>query len=131
MLNADAIRAVDDRAYETVEVPEWGGTVRLRGLTAVERDQYDREMVKFDNNGKAQLGRLDNVRALLVVRCLVDEGGDRMFRDSDARWLGDKSSLVIGKLFEVCSRLSGMRPEETEAAAEDFDGAQPDASSSG
>lgn len=124
MLTADAIRAADDLAYETLDVPEWGGEVRVRGLTAAERDLYDREIIKIDKQGNTSVGRLENLRALLVVRCLVDDKGERMFRDGDARMLGEKSSAVIGRIYDVAARLSGMREQEVEEAAADFDGAQ-------
>lgn len=133
MLTADAIRAVDDTVYDTVDVPEWGGDgkVRVRGLTAKEKDAYDRELVKFDpKTGQTSLGRLDNVRALLVVRCLVNEEGERIFRDGDAKMLGEKSSLVVQRIYEKCREISGMREEEVEEAAADLDGDQPDDSSS-
>lgn len=132
-LTADAIRVADDTQTEDVPVPEWGQEgdyVTVRGLTAIEKDQYDREIVKIDNRGNAKMGRLDNLRALLSVRCIVDSDGERMFRDSDARMLGEKSSLVVGRIWAVAARLSGMREEETEEEAEDLDEAQPDDSSS-
>jgi hypothetical protein len=129
-LTADAIRAVDDLVYEDVEVPEWGGSVIVRGLTAKERDNYDREIIRVDNHGNTSLGRLENLRALLVVRCLVNEDHTRMYRDADAKWLGEKSSKVIGELYDVAARLSGMRAEEVEEVAADLDGDQPDSNSS-
>lgn len=129
-LTADAIRVVDDLVFETVPVPEWGGDVIIRGLTAKERDQYDKEIIKVDNRGNTSLGRLENLRALLVVRCLVDEDHERLYRDIDAKMLGEKSSAVIGRLYDVASRLSGMRENEVEEAAADLDGDQPDDNSS-
>lgn len=130
MLTADAILTVNDTVIETVPVPEWGGEVRVRGLTAAERDKYDREIIKVDKRGNTSLGRLDNLRALLVVRCLVDEQGERLFADRSARELGEKSSLVVGRLYDVAARLSGMRVEEEEEDAEDLDNAQDDDNSS-
>jgi len=127
-LSADAIRAADDLVYETVSVPEWGGDVIVRGLTAKERDAYDREIVHVDNQGRTKLGRLENLRALLLVRCLVDDEHNRIYRDTDAKMLGDKSSAVIGRLYEVASRLSGMNSVVEEAA--DLEEDQPDDTSS-
>jgi hypothetical protein len=53
-----------------------------------------------------------------------------MYRDADAKWLGEKSSKVIGELYDVAARLSGMRAEEVEEVAADLDGDQPDSNSS-
>jgi hypothetical protein len=44
--------------------------------------------------------------------------------------LGDKSSKVVGELYAVASRLSGMREDDVEEAAEDFAEGPPDDSSS-
>lgn len=130
MLTADAILAADDLIFEVVSVPEWGGDVRVRGLTAEERDHYDREIIKIDKQGNTSLGRLENLRALLVVRCLVNDQGERLFRDSQAREIGRKSSAVVGRIYAVAAKLSGMRDEVVEEEAEDFDDAQPDGNSS-
>jgi hypothetical protein len=130
VLNADAIRSADDLVYETVTVPEWGGDVIIRGLTAKERDAYDREIVSVDERGRTKLGRLENLRALLLVRCMVDEKHERLYRDADARMLGDKSSKVIGELYSIAARLSGMRDDVVEEEAEDFAEGQPDDNSS-
>jgi len=130
VLNADAIRTADDLVYETVTVPEWGGDVIIRGLTAKERDAYDREIVSVDERGRTKLGRLENLRALLLVRCMVDEKHERLYRDADAKMLGDKSSKVVGDLYQIAARLSGMRDDEVEDVAEDFvDGQSGDTSS--
>lgn len=129
-LTADAIRAVDDLVFETVPVPEWGGDVIVRGLTAKEKDAYDREIVVVDKQGNAKLGRLENLRALLLVRCLVDDEHNRLYRDIDAKMLGEKSSKVIGDLYTVAARLSGMREEEAEEEAGDLDDGQGDSTSS-
>lgn len=125
-LTAEAILAASDIQTEAVDVAEWGGKVYVRGLTAAERDRYDREIVSIDKKGNTSIGRLDNLRALLVVRCLVDENGDRLFQDSQARELGGKSSVVIGRLWEVAARLSGMSSATEEAEAEAFAEAQDD-----
>ena len=128
-LNAEQILAAQDIPSETIDVPEWGGKVVVRGLSAAEKDAYDRAIVQVDSKGNTTIGRLDNIRALLVVRCLVDEDGERLFKDSQARELGEKSSAVVGRLWRIATRLSGMSAEEAEAEAEAFVGAQDDGSS--
>ena len=37
-LSKDQILGAVDFSFVEVEVPEWGGTVRIRGLSAAERD---------------------------------------------------------------------------------------------
>jgi len=130
-LTPEQILAADDKVFEPVEVPEWGGTVYIRGMTSAERDRYDRSLVNVDRKGNTTMGRLDNLRALLVVRCLVTKDGQRMFRDPQAKELGEKSALVMNRLWDVASRLSGMNQDREEEEEEVFDGAQDDDTSSG
>jgi hypothetical protein len=52
------------------------------------------------------------MRAKLLVKCLIDEAGERLFTDQDAPALGAKSGAVIDKLYDVASRLSGLSEEE-------------------
>jgi hypothetical protein len=76
-LSRDDILGVQDRRVEVVEVPEWGGTVRVRGLSGSARDRYESGMVKYDTNEKGVpivVGmNSDNVRARLVAISIVDE----------------------------------------------------------
>ena len=41
LLNKDSILSAADFVYVEHEVPEWQGTVRLRGLSAAERDEFE------------------------------------------------------------------------------------------
>lgn len=128
-LTAEQILAASDIETQAVDVPEWGGKVHVRGLTAAQRDRYDRELVSIDRKGNTAIGRLENIRALLVVRCLVDENGERLFKDSAAAELGAKSSVVIGRLWDIATRLSGMTGDED--VVEAFDDPQDGGNSTG
>jgi len=103
MLDKAAILAAPDMPTEEVAVPEWGGTVKVRGLTAAERDVFDTTC--FDGNGKLLVA---NFRAQLVVRTVVDDAGVRIFADTDVELLGGKASTAIDRLFSVGQRLSGL-----------------------
>lgn len=130
-LSADDILGFDDVVIEPVVVPEWGGgTVYVKGLTAAEADEYERHLVRLDEKGRTKLGNLTNITAIYLVRCIVDESGKRLFKDSDAPALGRKSGAGLSRLYKVARRLSGGAEEEIEAEAADFDAAQDDGSSS-
>ena len=113
LLDRAAILGADDIAYETVAVPEWGGSVRIRGLTGSERDQYDAESFRL---GQGKGGdSLADFRVRRVARGIVDEKGARVFSDADLKALGAKNGAVIDRLDDVVARLSGM---QTAAVAE-------------
>jgi len=129
LLSRDAILAADDREYEVVPCPEWGGEVRLRSLTGAERDAYEQSLVQ--TRGKSREMNLRNARAKLVALCAVDENGNRLFSDQDVAALGRKNAKPLDRLFDVARRLSGLTEDDVDRLTEDFDDAQSDASTTG
>lgn len=111
-LSRDQIRQAQDIKTETVEVPEWGGSVIVRGMTGTERDQF--EQSNITGKGKNRDVNLRNYRAKLVIHSCVDEAGDRLFSETDADWLGKKSAAALSRIVDVASRLSGISDEDVE-----------------
>jgi hypothetical protein len=99
---------------EVVATPEWGEatSVIVRALTALERDQW--ELANYDLKARETKVTMANARARLAVLCVIDEAGERVFRDEDANLLGRSHSAPLDRIFEVCRRLSGMMMTETE-----------------
>ncbi|WP_116248171.1 hypothetical protein [Nocardiopsis sp. FIRDI 009] len=108
-LGRDAILGADDLAYATVDVPEWGGTVRIRALTGTERDRFEAEIA-----GNTKRLKLDNVRAKFVAKCIVDAEGNTVFSTSDVAALGQKNAAVLNRVFEACQRLSGLTDDDVD-----------------
>jgi len=114
MLTRDEILQRPDMAPVKADVPEWGGVVYVRPLTGAERDSY--EASQYTMQGDKLERHLENLRARLLVRAICDESGKRLFTDADAPALGEKSAAVLGRLFVVAQRLSGMTAEAAEDA---------------
>lgn len=122
-LTAAEILDADDMPMELVEVPEWHGHVYVRGLTGSDRDKFESSMIERRTKGRGTTSelKLDNVRAGLVSRCIVDSStGNRKFTDSQVVALGTKSAAALDRVYEVASRLSGLRPEDAEELVQDF-----------
>lgn len=116
---------------EAVEI-EGHGKVFVKGLQADERDAYEQSLIETGPDGRTRVKRVQrNVRASLLVRCLVDEAGERLFADKDVEAVGKIDASIADKLWDVARRLSGMDTEAVDKAAEGFDTAQDDGSSSG
>src|SRR5262249_54462608 len=73
-LSKDDILKAADNEPEEVDVPEWGGTVLVRGMTGRERDAFEVSMLTPGRGGRGTLGTV-NMRAKLVARCGVGGGG--------------------------------------------------------
>ena len=111
-LNFEAIAAAQDTLTETVEVPEWGGSVLVRGLSAMQADEYRKAQFK----GKGKRMRLDMTlaHARLCALCMVDEAGKRLFSDTQVAVLGRKSGKAVDRVYEVAARLSGLSDDDEE-----------------
>lgn len=134
-LTREQILAVDDTQFRNVPVPEWGegAEVRVRGLTAKERDDYEAEMFSIDERrkkGERVRANFVNARAKLVQLSVVNEDGERKFSETDIAKLGKKNAAVMTRIFAVAQELSGMSDEDVAELDQAFDGAQDDGSSS-
>ncbi len=110
LLSKAQIFAADDRKTEDVEVPEWGGTVRLRGLNGTERDAYEASMQK--QVGGKQVQDLRNFRARLVALAAINEDGTPLFETNEVAALAKRSSAALSRLFDATCRLSGITDED-------------------
>lgn len=130
LLSKDAIIGADDRKWEDVPVPEWGGEVRIMGMSGTERNAYQSSLVVVGSNGSVQRVNLADQMAKLLSKCLVDESFERLFSDKDIKALGAKNGAVMERLSEVAQRLSGLRKQDAEDAAGNSEAAQSGASTS-
>ncbi|WP_432169049.1 hypothetical protein [Streptomyces sp. 1222.5] len=123
-LSRAAIVKANDIPSEPVEVPEWRDpetgdcTVIVRGLTGDELDDYQASIRQFrkslDGRGMEPVLIQQGMHAKLLVKCLVDDNGERLFEDNEAAELGAKSGRVLERLHDVAQRLSGLSDEEQE-----------------
>jgi hypothetical protein len=128
LLSKEAIFGLDDRKYEIVSVPEWGGDVRLRSLTGAERDEYEVGMTRQVGNTQKVDAR--NARAKLIALSACDVGGLPLFQAADVIKLGTKSSAALQRLFDAACRLSGFSDEDLKELEEGFEPAPNGASTS-
>lgn len=119
----DILNAVDLTTRE-VPVPQWGGSVLVRGLSGEERDAYEMStMVERPKLGGKpgeleMVADLANGTAKLVARCIVGDDGERVFTDADVIALGKKSAQAMTAVWQVAAELSGI----TQAATDQIEG---------
>lgn len=128
LLGRDEILAAADTQVEDVPVPEWGGTVRIRGLSGSERDQYEAWIIS--GKGKNRDVNLKQSRAKLVMMCAVDVDGKRLFDEADLIRLGAKSALAMQRVFDKAAALSGLDEDALEKIQDDLGNAPSDDSGS-
>jgi hypothetical protein len=112
-MSRNAILAVDDLPRKEVPVERWHDTVWLRTITAAERDAYMLRARPTADGGEPDY---ENFRARLLVYCLCDENGERLFDDHEDHLLGAKCGDAIGFLFTEAQKLNGLMPVAVEDA---------------
>lgn len=111
LLNKEQILSAPDLTSEIVEVPEWGGQVRVRMLSALERDALFAEFFDLEHE-RIRPERVARLRVHLAALTLVDDDGNRLFNDEEIEKLGLKSSAAIERISEAAMRLNGLSAEE-------------------
>lgn len=106
------ILQAEDRKYEDVEIPEWGGvTVRVKALTDAQLGEYQgKSMSLKGRNGSEDVEvEMRHRRTELLVKCLYDPETDaRIFQDQDAKALSAKNAGVVNALFILVNHLSDL-----------------------
>ena len=113
LLTKDQILSADDLTTKDVFVTPWGGTIRIRTMTASERDHFEQKMF---SGGKKQ-ARMDDIRATLVSIAVVGENGERMFSDKDVKALSKKSAAAMDQIFAEVQKLNAVSDEDVEDMA--------------
>ena len=118
----DAILDFQDLSTRDVAVPEWGGlVVRVRELTGTERGDFQAAIstVTTEPGGESRVEfDAHNLQVQLCAMTIVDENGDRLFKNSEVDMLGRKSARALQRVFEASSQLSGIAEDSVEEAAE-------------
>lgn len=112
------LAARKDRKPHRYEVPEWGGDVFIRVLSA--QDQ----MVLAEGNNANETP----VKVLLYS--LVDENGERLFTDDDFSELVQEDFPIIMRVFSESAKLNGLSTKELDEAMEGFTSAPDESTSS-
>ena len=128
LLSRDAILAASDIETEDVAVPEWGGSVRVRGMSGKERSEFEfslQEKVEQSKTAERRYGpktttNVRTIREKLCMWCIVDAKGQRVFADGDLGLLADKSAAALERVVGAAMRLSGMDEEDVEQMAEEM-----------
>ena len=121
-LTRDQILQANDLETRSLDVPEWGGAVRVRALTGVERDALEASAIQ--GKGKNRDVNLTNFRAKLCARAIVDEQGKRIFEDADIAALGRKSSGALSKVYNLAAELSGISDADVDELTKNSESGQ-------
>ncbi len=118
-LTRQQLDAVNDLKTKDVGVPEWGGTVRLRELSAKDRSLIEATTIGVKGQGvEIRVEAFKTLKERVVAASLIDDDGNRLYKENEVAQLGLKSGQVIERLFQIVQDISGM----TQKAAKDAEG---------
>lgn len=115
LLSKAAILAAQDLPTEDVNVPEWGGPVRVRTMTGAERDAMGAMISKDAGAGEGKTNQTA-FRSIVLMHTIVGDDDQPMFDRADLDAIGSKNGAVLDRLFRVADRLNGITSDAVEAA---------------
>mgnify|MGYP006883108143 CR=1 FL=1 len=114
-LNREAFLRPAEVPVELVEIPELGGSIKVRGMTARQRSEFEKQFQTA--SGKQSKTRIAEVRERLVVACCVNDDGSLMFSEEDISAIGNQAAGVVERIVNVAQRLCGMSNTDVEELA--------------
>ena len=114
LLNLEQLRAVPALETRDVDVPELGGTVRVRAWTGADRDEWNHLCLKRPKDGD---GDPRGIRAAAIVVSLVDEDGKRLLSAKDVAIVDEWADAAVETVWNVVretNRIGNQAVEEAE-----------------
>lgn len=107
VLTKDQIFAAEQAKRELVKVPEWGGEVYVRTMTAGERGIFDTQV----QDGKIQKVKF---REYLAAMTVVDDAGNLLFDKDELDKLSDLNAAALDRIADVAMRLNHMGKDDVD-----------------
>jgi hypothetical protein len=121
-LSKDDIFKAEDLPTKDVDVPEWGGVVRVQALSGSARDEYDASMLRAQPDGSVI--RMPGSRAKLASLCIVDADGVPMFNEFDVGRLGQKNGTALDRVVVAAAEVSALSKRSLDDLLGNSDAAQ-------
>jgi len=109
-LSREEILTADDLGEEDVDCPEWGGKVRIRGMSEAKRQHISKTATINGEIDSEKLARL------LFIHGVINPE----FDDSDYEALGKKSSAALQRVVVSVLKINGQGVEDAEETASTF-----------
>lgn len=112
--------------HKDIDVPDFGGSVRIQSITSLQRAEFELMTAEQQNNPKSHM----DYREKLVSWMVVDENGDALFSgDEGVKELQEMGSGVVGVLFDECITLAFPTKETLEELRKNSKGVPGDSTS--
>lgn len=109
----ESLLALSVRRYRDVEIDD-GLKYRIQSLTEREKSSYEADILSNKSGQSVRLDRIVDSRLQLVVLCLVDGAGKRLFSKEDIPALRELDSAVVNALTTAINEHIAIEPGEVE-----------------
>lgn len=105
--------------HEIVEVPEFGGSIKVKGMTAKAYQRFLQSMRK--KNGSANQIDVDEetFAALLLTHCMYDDSDDLLLKPTEHDLVLGWPAAIFMRLSQAALRVNGMASAEGNLEATD------------
>jgi len=108
-LTREQILGAQDRKVIELDVPEWGGTIRLRSMSGLAAEEY----IKAVQDAKTDFEPL----LLLISSSVIGDDNELMFpAPEDVKGLASKNLSALKHVSEACMEVNGFNQEEVAEA---------------
>lgn len=119
LMSREQILAAADIEFEDLDLSDisgWG-VVRVKDLTAKERDRLEQAVVverteRVNGKQRKTTGLRENIRATFCAACIVDENLQVIFSKSDIEALGQKSAKALDRIFSLVRSRNGISEDD-------------------
>lgn len=111
MLSAEDIWAADDIEEKVIDVPEWGGQVKIRALNLRQIANIAQRSIKRN----PQTGQDETSRETSVIMTLQEGMIEPKLSPQDARRLSEKSAGAVTRIVQAINAM-GATPEAVDEA---------------
>jgi hypothetical protein len=124
-LNRNQLLDVNDLPHKEVEVPEWGGAVRLITLGA--RDRVEWERAAFPEGKDVDV---EQYVAGLLLRTIVGEDNKPLLMAEDLDVLANRNPVILRRLQSEALALNGLGPAKAKELEKNSEATPADVSTS-
>jgi len=129
LLNRNQILEAKDIKTKVIPVPEWGGDIMIKQLSAKEYNDITMNMVNIRKMAAKQLSlkknsdenledainelAIKNQKILLIIKSVVDENMKPLFSEADMELLYQKNTNVIDRIIAEIEDFNSVSTEDT------------------
>ena len=103
----EKIKAAQDLKVKKIDIPEWGVTVEVRTMKAIDRARIIKACM--DDKGKV-IGEKFQA-GLVIASCFDPNTGEKVFMDDDYDFIMGRSAGVIEYIASTAMEISGLNRE--------------------